>query len=382
MWADSPFRYEEPLAPDDLIDRERELAVLLDRAAGGRNSRLTGPRRFGKTTLLRRALRDAEREGLIPVYIDLYGVLTIADVSARVELAYERQLEGPLRRWFTAMRRSLRPAGRVSAGVASVELSAAQRPGAVDDGARALLERLAMPARLHEKTGQVVLVVFDEFQALLGAGAQLDATFRSEIQHHGGGVSYVFAGSHPGMMRELFADRRRPFFDQAAAIQLPPLPDDALASHIGATFAADERECAAVLDLLLDLAAGHPQRAMQLASHLWSHTPRGAGADEETWDRTLASVGAEVEDELRARWEALPSTQRRVLSAIAVDDAPLYSAETGERQGTTKGSTGPAARALVASGEVELDRHAMTGHRVVDPLLRLWVMAGRSWPLS
>jgi len=380
MWAESPFRYEEPLPPDELIDREQELAVLLDRAAAGRNSRLTGPRRFGKTSLLRRLLRDADREGVIPVYIDLYGVLTIADVSARLELAYERQLDGPLRRWFTALRRSLRPVGRVSAGVASVELSTVRPAVRADDGARALLERLATPARLHEKTGRVVLVVFDEFQALLGAGRQLDATFRSEIQHHGAGVSYVFAGSHPGMMRALFADRRRPFFDQAAAVQLPPLPDAALAERIGSVFEAGERECAAVLDLLLDVAAGHPQRAMQLASHLWAHTPRRTAADEETWARALASVGAEVGNELHARWEGLSTTQRRVLSAIALDEAPLYSADTGVRHGTTKGSTAPALRPLADNGEIEPDAAATTGYRVVDPLLRLWVANGRSWP--
>jgi hypothetical protein len=379
MWADSPFRYEEPLAPDELIDREPELATLLARAAAGRNSRLSGPRRFGKTTLLRRALRDADRQGLVPVYIDLYGVLTIADVSARIELAYERQLDGALRRWFTALRRSLRPAGRVSAGVAAVEVAARPSAADADDGARALLERLATPARLHEKSGKVVLVVFDEFQALLGAGGQLDAVFRSEIQHHGAGVSYVFAGSHPGMMRELFADRRRPFFHQAAAIQLPPLPDDALAERIGSVFQAGDRECAAVLDPLLDLAAGHPQRAMQLASHLWSHTPPGTAADEETWARALASVGAEVEDELRARWDALTATQRRALSAIAVDDAPLYGAAAAARHGTSKGATRPALRPLLDNGEIEADESAVTGHRVVDPLLRTWVAGGRAW---
>lgn len=111
MWAESPFRYEEPLPPDELIDREQELAVLLDRAAAGRNSRLTGPRRYGKTTLLRRMLRDAGRQGLIPIYVDLYGVLTVADVSTRIELELDpgtptgyRVVDPLLRLWVASGR--------------------------------------------------------------------------------------------------------------------------------------------------------------------------------------------------------------------------------------------------------------------------------------
>src|SRR5829696_5853246 len=162
----SPFRYEEPLDPDDLIDRESELATLLDRAAGGRNSRLTAPRRYGKTSLMRRLLRDAGRHGMVPIYVDLYGVLTVADVTTRIELAYEEQLDGPLRRWFTSLRRSLRPVARVSAGPTSVQISGQLTERRADDGSRALLERLATPARLHERTGRIVVIVFDEFQAL------------------------------------------------------------------------------------------------------------------------------------------------------------------------------------------------------------------------
>jgi uncharacterized protein len=56
-----------------------------------------------------------------------------------------------------------------------------------------------------------VVVVLDEFQAVLGAATQIDAAIRSEIQHHDE-VGYVFAGSHLGMMRALFSDRARPFY--------------------------------------------------------------------------------------------------------------------------------------------------------------------------
>src|SRR5918998_2188385 len=99
----NPFVYSRPLAPEDVIDREPEIVRLLQLAAGGHYVRLYAPRRFGKTSLLRKALRDAERrEGMIPVLVDLYGVLSVADVTIRIERAYAR-LRGGIRRTIDAI---------------------------------------------------------------------------------------------------------------------------------------------------------------------------------------------------------------------------------------------------------------------------------------
>ena len=94
----NPFVYSRPVAPDDVVDRDDETLELLAAAAGGHYVRLYAPRKFGKTSLLRRVLRDAEREeGMIPVLVDLYGVLSLADVAVRVERAYARELKGRVR---------------------------------------------------------------------------------------------------------------------------------------------------------------------------------------------------------------------------------------------------------------------------------------------
>jgi hypothetical protein len=69
----SPFVYEEPVGAEDLIDRTAELGSLRDRAGDGRNSRLEGPRRFGKTSLLRAALAAAERDGAVPIEVNGAG---------------------------------------------------------------------------------------------------------------------------------------------------------------------------------------------------------------------------------------------------------------------------------------------------------------------
>jgi hypothetical protein len=372
-----PFRYEEPLEPDELVDREDELAAVHGRVSAGRNTRVTAPRRYGKTSLLRRLLRDCELEGVVGVYVDFYGVLTLADVSARIEAAYEQALRGPLARWFQGVRRTLQPIGRVSAGPASVQLGAGAGPTPVSPQT-ALLERLAMPKRLAERTGRTVAVVFDEFQAVLTAGEQTDAVFRSEIQHHGDRVAYVFAGSHPGMMRQLFAERSRPFFDQAAPLTLGPLPDAAAAAHIGDVFERTGRSCDEVLGALLALGEGHPQRVMQLAAHLWAHTAVGTAADHETWQRTVESVGAETTDAFRQHWDGLPASYRRALSAIAAADAPLLSKTAQSAHGTRPGTTNKAVASLREAGDIEVDQHSATGWKVIDPLWRAWIAAGRA----
>src|SRR5881275_1552000 len=63
----NPFVYSRPVPPEDVLDRDAEVAELLGKAVGGHYVRLYAPRKYGKTSLLNRVLRDAERdEGLDP----------------------------------------------------------------------------------------------------------------------------------------------------------------------------------------------------------------------------------------------------------------------------------------------------------------------------
>jgi len=371
----NPFRYSEPVPPEELLDRDAEAAELLERAEDGNNSRLVAPRRYGKTSLLRRLIRDARAVGWNAVYVDFFGVLTAADIAERIERAYGAQLEGRVATWFAGARRMLRPT--VTAGGGPIPASASV---ALNVQAEApLLDRLALPARAFERTGVRTLVVFDEFQDVLAARDRLDGTIRSEIQHHADAASYVFAGSHLGMMRELFTDRRRAFYGQAGPVELPPLEAGDVAGHLAGRFAATRRDVGEALGPLLDTAAGHPQRTMLLAHLIWERTPPGGAATHETWLEAYDhAMAVDVRDELRAIWTALSISQRRALTAIAADDGPLFGRAASRRHGGSRGGALQAAvRGLVDRGEVVEDPGRTTGHRVVDPLLAAWVRGGR-----
>lgn len=359
----NPFNYTHPAPPEDIVDRDEEARMLFDAAVEGTNTRLVAPRRFGKTSLLGRVAKEMPRKDWVTVFVDFFGVLTVNDITERIDRAYAADLTGRIASWFTGIRRQWHPTLRAGGGPIPAAVEVDLQPAT-----SSLLDRLALPRRIHEKHGKRVLVVFDEFQDVLAADRNIDATIRSEIQHHGEAASYIFAGSHVGMMANLFADRRRAFYGGARPIVLAPLADADLAEFVATRFAASGKDVGAALDPLLSVCRGHPQRSMHASHVLWDLTPRGATADEDTWSRSLDRIMAEAGDELRAIWNGISTSQRRALVTIARGE-PLYGARRASG-GTRGGAAKSAVDALVDRGEVV---RTPSGYGIVDPLVAEWL---------
>ena len=366
-WPPNPFLYDRPLPPAEIVDRERELDLLLGLVDAGQTARLSAPRRFGKTTLLRKLLAEAENRGLATVYVDLDRVVSLSNVSERIEEAYRQQLQGPLRRTAANVIRTLRP--RLGAGVAGARAEVAPQ---VEDNARRVLGRmLDLPLDIFSKNGKRTLVAFDEFQDVLRIGREVEGIIRSRIQHQAEEAAYVFAGSHPGLMLELFSDRERPLFGQARPITLMPLEDAALGEYVEARFEGTKRSAGVALDQLLALARGHPQRAMLLSHHLWEVTQQNETADLEAWALTLENVDRELREGFERTWERLGTNEARVLAALAVSDESLFHQRTIARFGLSKGGAEYGRDKLIEYGEVQrLDDGRVV---IVDPLLERWV---------
>jgi uncharacterized protein len=364
----SPFIYEEPVEAAALVGRGEELATLRDRALDSRNSRLEGPRRFGKTSLLRAVLGMMADDGWITVEVNFLGCVTTADVADRIERAYSRQLDSPLRRWYDGVVRTLRPT--LSAAPGGVGVRAKPH-----ESAPGLLDRLALPRRIQERSGRQCAIAFDEFQEVVRIDEALPGVFRSELESHGAAAAYVFSGSHPGLMRELFSDRRHAFFAQAAPVQLGPLPADELADYITARFReGGGRDPGEALGPLLDCAEGHPQRAMLLAHHLYESLEPGESAGVEDWLDALQAARREALGEIQVLWEACSDLERRVLKVVAQRTVALSGREAEQRFGLVKGSsTLAAARRLAGDGHLVEDSSARADWRIVDPFLASWL---------
>src|SRR3954469_22925827 len=364
----NPFVYSHPIAPEDVIDRDDETQRLLAAAVGGHYVRLYAPRKYGKTSLLQRVLRDAERqEQMIPILVDLYGVLSIADVAIRFERAYARQLKGKLR---ARIEEFLQSTG-LGLSLGALGVSARLQIDPRTDPLSALHALLDLPLRLEEGGGFRALIVLDEFQDVTKV-KQMDALLRSHIQFQGEVASFVFSGSEPGLMRELFEDRERPLYGQAVPVRLERLADADIAAYIVERFREGGRSVGDALNPLVASAQGHPQRAMLLAHRLWEEVEPKGTATLDDWARAHAAALAELQPEFEAQWRGLDTSEQKTLRAIIAGEGSPYRAAVLERLALTKPSAQKALHRLSARAEIEADGRKQA---IVDPAFAEWIAA-------
>jgi hypothetical protein len=362
----NPFVYSHPVAPDEIIDRDDETRELLTAAVGGHYVRLYGPRKYGKTSLLRRVLIDGEREeGLIPILVDLYGVLSIADVAIRFERGYAKQLKGKVR---ARVEEFLQSTGLgLSLGALGISARLQLEPRA--DPLPALHALLDLPLRLEESGGFRALIVLDEFQDITKV-REMDALIRSHIQFQGEVASFVFAGSEPGLMRELFEDGDRPLYGQAVPMRLGRLADADIADYIISRFRETGRSVGEALNPLLVAARGHPQRAMLLAHRLWAAVEAGGTGTLAAWTAAHAAALAELQPEFDAHWRRLSTNAQKALRAVVTGQGSPFQRRVLEQLDLRKSTARAALQTLVANATVE---QAAETYVLVDPLFAEWI---------
>lgn len=362
----NPFIYSHPLVPEDIINRDEETRELLRNVVGGHFVRLFAPRKYGKTSLLRRALRDGqEQESLIPVLVDLYRVSSIADVTVRFERAYSRHLKGALR---AKVEDFLQKTG-IGLSLGAYGISAKLRLDPKADPLPALHALLDLPLRLEESGGYRAFIALDEFQDI-DKVPDLDGLIRSHIQYQGEVASYVFAGSEPALMKQLFESKDRPLYGSAVPMRLQRLANEDIAAYVVERFSETGRSVGDALNPLLDSAKGHPQRTMLLAHRLWREVSEGKTATLDHWHAAHAGALADLNPEFDALWRGFDTSQQKTMRSVIAGDGSPYKGDVRRRLDLTKDMVRKAIPRLSATAEIE----SVDGkHVVVDPLFAEWI---------
>jgi hypothetical protein len=352
----SPFPYQGPLEPGQVHGRDALIGDLVERVTARRVTAILGPRRYGKTSLLREvAARCSE---LSAVWVDLFEVASIADVAIRFDTALASTPEP-----FATAAARLAAAVSLHLGVVKVELSRPPRDRPDPTASFSLLLNVLVEAALRNPT----LLVLDEFSSLAGVKGAA-GVLRTAVQHHYRELGVVFAGSHPSMMRAMFTERAQPFFGQADLVETPPLEFGALAAIISDGFAATRRSAGVAGSAVAEFTGGHPQRAMQLADACWRATGPGASCDQARFGTALGEVRAALDEPMERILAGYERGERAVLRAVA-QGGGLYGSEA-ELLDLSAGAAGHARQVLLDRGDLALRQDRLA---IVDPFMADWL---------
>jgi len=301
----------------------------------------------------------------VPVLVDLYGVVSLADVAVRFERAYAKELRGAIR---GRIEEFLQRTG-LGLSLGAFGISARLQLEPRTDPLPALHALLDLPLRLEEAGGYRAFIALDEFQDI-GKVPALDGILRSHIQFQGDVASYVFAGSEPGLMKQLFERKEAPLYGSAVPLKLGRLRDEDIADYVADRFRQGRRNVGEALNPLLASAKGHPQRAMLLAHRLWEEVERGATATLGEWERAHRAALDELQPEFEAQWRGLDTSEQKTMRAVIAGDGSPYRATVLERLALTKTMAQKALQRLAARAELEAEDGKQT---VVDPLFAEWI---------
>ena len=351
----SPFPHQGPLSAEQVRGREALIDDLVERATMRRVTALLGPRRFGKTSVLRKVESILEAAGTSVVWIDLYETRSAADLVVRIDDALNSTTAAVRERTS-----SIAASMSVNLGMFKLEFArpASKRPDA--DAALHLMLDLLVKAAVADPT----VIIIDEFTGLNGvAGAA--ALLRTKIQHHVQDVGLLFAGSEPTAMAAMFTDSSQPFYAQADIVEIQGFSPLDLDSIVSDGFRNTNRDPSGLAALIHQFTGGHPYRSMQLADAAWLQTDPGSTVTEELWSKTLQQVRESTSTGFETLFSSFSSNEQAVLRAIA-GGRNLFGASL-ELFGTSSGGVAAARDRLISAGTItkELD--------VVDPLLADWI---------
>ena len=351
-------------------NREREKELLARNMLSGIHTVVYAPRRYGKSSLARELVDQVS--GLTWIYVDLFSVSSFEDVAEKIyrsivnTLGYRSTDKSSFAARLSSVFKRLRlglefapdtglPEFTVSLGDVRAEIHLEEVTDSLD--------------RFCESQSVKVCLVLDEFQEIcnLRDSPKIEALLRGGMQaaDH---VSFLIMGSRRTLLRDMFEDRKRPFYKSAYVLELPRIPEDEFTDFLISRFASsgqalDIEEASA----LVSFVDAYPYYVQKLAMLYFDISASGGTLVE------AETILLEMESaDCGSIYIGLTTHQKQLLKAIARSRPTAIFSQSFLAENRL-GSQGGVQTSLAKLKKLDLVEQRDKIWKVVDPVFERWL---------
>jgi uncharacterized protein len=365
----NPFRLT--LARGDAFcNREKEKELLCRNIRSGIHMVVYAPRRYGKSSLAL-AVGDLLPD-IVSIYVDLLSITSQEDVAEKIYRAIVTALgkraadTTTLAARLLASFKNLRLGMEVNPATAMPELSVSLGESPVE---KHLEEIIGALDHYCAAQGLQACLVLDEFQEIceLKESKKVEALLRAGMQaaQH---VTFLVMGSRRTILRDMFEDRKRPFYKSASVLPLPRISTDAFATFLATRHAAAGKPLSeAGAREMVEYVDGYPYYVQKLA--MLHFDLEGADAIANAKEMLIDMEAGDFQ----MIFLSLTNHQKNLLRSIA-KHRPANIHSQAFLTTNRLGSQGGVQSSLAKLKKMDLAEMRDGLWRVVDPVFEQWLM--------
>jgi len=357
--TENPFKFGSIVEGAFFTDREDDIKKSLEVIHSSNHLVLISPRRYGKTSMVHKAVKLSGRPSIT---LNLQLVTSANDLAAeilkRVFKVYPMEKVKQLIRNFRFI-----PILSLNPVTNNVDLSFAPSVSS-----KPLLEDVLMLIEQLGKKGKKPIVVLDEFQEIRNIDKNLDKILRSVIQAQNR-VNYIFMGSQESLMREIFEQKKSPFYHIGSLQTMDVIPHKDFLNFLKNGFSLlDSKNAHALAEKVLAFTQCHPYYTQQLAFHFFNAYNNNPDI---TTEEVAEMITRQHDIDFERLWMSLNLTDRKlILELISVLKGGSYARDAAIPTSTRYSVY----KKLLAAGFLIQNRK---GYAVEDPFFARWVWMRR-----
>ena len=350
----NPFQFGVLVDNEYFTDRINEIKEVQMSLNSANHLILISPRRFGKSSLVAKSIRETGRPC---ISLNMQNMLSVDDFASKLLRELFRLY--PMER-IRHLMSHFRIIPTISTNPVTNTLDVSFQP--VMNSMVLLEDAMELIEKVSTENKKLV-VVFDEFQEILNIRKGLDKQLHSimqEQQH----LNYILLGSQESMMTDIFERKKSPFYHFGKMMRLNRIPYDDFREYITSRLPINEKEkLNSIVEEILSFTNLHPYYTQQLSAQVWEMVSYDNLVDGVVGEAITKIVRTHDLDFERL-WLNFNRTDRSIMLSLSKGTNPLQN-----RQVATSTSFSGIKRLMKAGYVIRVD-----DYEIEDPFFREWIL--------